>query len=74
MTTTGFFEQVYRLARQVPPGMVTSYGAIARMLGQPHAACTVGWALHSIPVAGRVDTAVHLVIMVSVREQQASVR
>jgi methylated-DNA-protein-cysteine methyltransferase-like protein len=43
------FEQVYRLARQVPPGKVTSYGAIARMLGQPHAARTVGWALHSMP-------------------------
>jgi methylated-DNA-protein-cysteine methyltransferase-like protein len=45
----GFFEQVYRLVRQVPPGKVTSYGAIARMLGHPHAARTVGWALHSLP-------------------------
>ena len=44
-----FFEQVYRLVRQVPPGKVTSYGAIARMLGQPHAARTVGWALHGLP-------------------------
>jgi methylated-DNA-protein-cysteine methyltransferase-like protein len=47
--TTGFFEQVYRLVRQVPPGKVTSYGAIARMLGHPRAARTVGWALHSLP-------------------------
>jgi len=45
----GFFEQVYRLVQQVPPGKVTSYGAVARMLGQPHAARTVGWALHSLP-------------------------
>lgn len=45
----GFFEQVYRLVRQVPPGKVTSYGAIARMLGHPRAARTVGWALHSLP-------------------------
>jgi methylated-DNA-protein-cysteine methyltransferase-like protein len=45
----GFFEQVYQLMRQVPPGKVTSYGAIARMLGHPHAARTVGWALHSLP-------------------------
>lgn len=29
----GFFERVYRLVRQIPPGRVTSYGAIARMLG-----------------------------------------
>jgi methylated-DNA-protein-cysteine methyltransferase-like protein len=44
-----FFDQVYRLVRQVPPGKVTSYGAIARMLDNPHAARTVGWALHSLP-------------------------
>ncbi|MFQ6102298.1 MAG: MGMT family protein [Anaerolineae bacterium] len=47
--TVGFFERVYRLVRQVPPGKVTSYGAIARMLGHPRAARTVGWALHSLP-------------------------
>jgi len=46
---TGFFERVYRLVRQVPHGKVTSYGAIARMLGHPRAARTVGWALHSLP-------------------------
>ena len=45
----GFFERVYQLVRQVPPGKVTSYGAIARMLDHPHAARTVGWALHSLP-------------------------
>jgi methylated-DNA-protein-cysteine methyltransferase-like protein len=45
----GFFEKVHLLVRQVPPGRVTSYGAIARMLEHPHAARTVGWAMHSIP-------------------------
>ena len=45
----GFFERVYRLVRQVPPGKVISYGAIAHMLGHPHAARTVGWALHGLP-------------------------
>jgi methylated-DNA-protein-cysteine methyltransferase related protein len=44
-----FFEQVYRLVRQVPRGRVTSYGAIARMLSHPRGARTVGWALHSLP-------------------------
>jgi methylated-DNA-protein-cysteine methyltransferase-like protein len=44
-----FFEQIYQLVRQVPPGKVISYGAIARLLGQPHAARTVGWAMHSLP-------------------------
>jgi methylated-DNA-protein-cysteine methyltransferase-like protein len=44
-----FFEKVHRLVRAVPPGKVTSYGAIARMLEHPHAARTVGWAMHGIP-------------------------
>jgi len=47
--TVGFFERVYRVVSQIPPGKVTSYGAVARMLGNPRAARTVGWALHSIP-------------------------
>ncbi len=51
---SGFFDQVYRLVRRVPPGKVTSYGAIARMLGHPHAARTVGWALHSLPTGSDV--------------------
>jgi methylated-DNA-protein-cysteine methyltransferase-like protein len=46
---SGFFEKVYRLVRRVPPGKVTSYGAVARMLEHPHAARTVGWAMHSLP-------------------------
>jgi methylated-DNA-protein-cysteine methyltransferase-like protein len=46
---TSFFAKVYCLVRQVPYGKVTSYGAIARMLEHPHAARTVGWAMHSIP-------------------------
>ncbi len=45
----GFFERVYRLVRQIPPGKVTSYGAIASMLGHSRAARVVGWALHSLP-------------------------
>jgi len=52
MMTIGFFERVYWLVRQVPPGKVTSYGAIACMLGHPRAARTVGWALHSLPSGG----------------------
>ena len=44
-----YFEKVYRIVRLVPSGKVTSYGAVARMLGNPRGARTVGWALHSIP-------------------------
>ena len=50
----GLFEQIYRVVRQVPPGQVVSYGAIARMLGNPRGARTVGWALHSLPEGAEV--------------------
>lgn len=45
----GFFEQVYRLVSLIPAGKVASYGQIAALLGAPHAARTVGWALHGLP-------------------------
>jgi methylated-DNA-protein-cysteine methyltransferase-like protein len=44
-----FFRQVYKLVRCIPAGEVATYGQIARLLGQPRAARTVGWALHSLP-------------------------
>jgi methylated-DNA-protein-cysteine methyltransferase-like protein len=46
---SSFFEQVYQIARLIPPGKVATYGQIARLLGNPRAARTVGWALHSMP-------------------------
>ena len=42
----GFFRQVYEVVRQVPPGRVTTYGAIARYLGAAGAARMVGWAMN----------------------------
>jgi len=45
-----FFEQVYEVVRQVPAGQVVSYGQVAALLGAPHAARTVGWALHALSV------------------------
>ncbi|MGD2206932.1 MAG: MGMT family protein [Anaerolineae bacterium] len=47
--TDSFFEQVYKVARRIPPGKVATYGQIARILGVPHAARTVGWAMRAIP-------------------------
>ena len=44
-----FFEQVYSVVRRIPPGKVATYGQIARLLGRPRGARTVGWALHSLP-------------------------
>lgn len=41
-----FFEQVYAVARQIPRGRVTSYGAIAASLGAKSSARMVGWAMN----------------------------
>lgn len=42
-----FYEKVYEIVRIVPPGRVTSYGAIARYLGTGLSARVVGWALNA---------------------------
>lgn len=44
---TGFFEDVWAVARLVPKGRVTSYGAIARYLGSAKSARMVGWAMNA---------------------------
>ena len=41
-----FFEQVYAVARLVPKGRVTTYGAIAKYLGTARSARMVGWAMN----------------------------
>lgn len=45
-TDASFFEQVHAIARCVPSGKVTSYGAIAAALGPKTAARMVGWAMN----------------------------
>lgn len=42
-----FFERVYEIARQIPEGRVTSYGAIAKALGVARSARMVGWAMNA---------------------------
>ena len=46
-STDNFFEKVYVLARQIPYGKVTSYGAIAKALGTARSARMVGWAMNA---------------------------
>ena len=41
-----FFELVFEVARQIPRGRVTSYGAIAACLGTKSSARMVGWAMN----------------------------
>ncbi|WP_452222319.1 MGMT family protein [Lacinutrix salivirga] len=44
--TLNFFEKVYKVAKQIPFGRVTSYGAIGNYLGQPRSARMVGYAMN----------------------------
>lgn len=41
-----FFERCYEVARKIPYGRVTSYGAIAKHLGAARSARMVGWAMN----------------------------
>ena len=56
---TNFFEKVYEVARQIPYGRVTSYGAIANYLGAKRSARMVGWAMNSSHVR---DVPAHRVV------------
>ena len=46
-TTNVLYSRIYALVRQVPPGRVTTYGCIARLLGCT--ARTVGFAMAALP-------------------------
>lgn len=41
-----FFTDVLDVARLIPKGRVTSYGAIAKYLGAPRSSRMVGWAMN----------------------------
>jgi methylated-DNA-protein-cysteine methyltransferase-like protein len=47
MSNDNFFERVYIIAKQIPYGKVTSYGAIAKALGTARSARMVGWAMNA---------------------------
>ena len=42
-----FFDDVWEVARHIPKGRVTSYGAIANYLGTKLSARMVGWAMNA---------------------------
>lgn len=60
---TNFFSDVHEVARLIPRGRATSYGAIAAYLGAKMSARMVGWAMnaahgdHSIPAHRVVNRA-----------------
>ncbi len=47
MAESNFFQDVLEVARLIPEGRVTSYGAIAKYLGAARSARMVGWAMNS---------------------------
>ena len=47
MSNDNFYDRVYTIARQIPYGKVTSYGAIAKALGTARSARMVGWAMNA---------------------------
>ena len=50
--SSGFWEKVYEVVRQIPYGCVASYGQVAFMAGNPRGARIVGYALHKNPMPG----------------------
>ncbi len=46
---TAFIRRVYATIAQIPRGRVTTYGRIARALGEPRSARMVGWAMMAVP-------------------------
>jgi len=44
--TLTFFEKIYKVAKQIPHGKVTTYGAIAKYLGAAKSARIVGYAMN----------------------------
>jgi len=55
-----FFDRVYEVARLIPYGRVTSYGAIAKYLGAARSARMVGWAMNAS--GGKEDIPAHRVV------------
>ena len=41
------YQRIYEVVKQIPPGRVTSYGAIAKYIGAGGSARLVGWAMNA---------------------------
>lgn len=60
MDKESFFQDVYEVARLIPKGRVTSYGAIANYLGVKKSARVVGWAMNG--AVSKHDVPAHRVV------------
>ena len=59
-SSDGFFYKVHEVAKLIPYGRVTSYGAIAKYLGAAGSARMVGWAMNNSSKDG--DIPAHRVV------------
>ena len=48
------FEEIYAVVGRIPKGKVTTYGNIARLVGNPRLSRVVGYALHVNPDPKRI--------------------
>lgn len=55
-----FFKKVHQVAMLIPPGRITTYGAIAEFLGTKSSARVVGWAMNA--AHGNLDIPAHRVV------------
>lgn len=60
MDKESFFKDVYEVAKLIPEGRVTSYGAIAVYLGVKRSARVVGWAMNG--AVAQHDVPAHRVV------------
>ncbi len=58
--SSNFFERVYEVAKQIPYGRVTTYGAIAKAIGAAKSARMVGYAMNG--ASEREDVPAHRVV------------
>lgn len=61
MDTQNFYERVYDVVRLIPPGRVTSYGAIAAFLGAKSSSRMVGYAMNN-SFTGGMNVPAHRVV------------
>jgi len=60
MPGDNFYQKVYEVARKIPYGRVTSYGAIAKAIGAAKSARMVGYAMNG--AAAMQDVPAHRVV------------
>jgi methylated-DNA-protein-cysteine methyltransferase-like protein len=60
MPSDNFYHKVYEVARKIPYGRVTSYGAIAKAIGAAKSARMVGYAMNG--AAAMQDVPAHRVV------------